>query len=30
VETPDAILVSHKNAVQDVKALQPLLPPELK
>jgi len=30
VETPDAILVCHKNAVQDVKALQPLLPTELK
>ena len=30
VETPDAILVCDKNSVQDVKALQPLLPPELK
>ena len=30
VETADAILVSHKNAVQDVKELQPLLPEELK
>jgi mannose-1-phosphate guanylyltransferase len=30
VETPDAILVCNKNSVQDVKALQPLLPVELK
>lgn len=30
VETPDAILVCHKDAVQHVKNLQPLLPPELK
>jgi mannose-1-phosphate guanylyltransferase len=30
VETPDAILVCAKASVQDVKALQPHLPPELK
>jgi mannose-1-phosphate guanylyltransferase len=30
VETPDAILVWNKSAVQDVKALQPLLPEALK
>ncbi len=30
VETPDAILVCAKNRVQEVKALQPYLPPELK
>jgi mannose-1-phosphate guanylyltransferase len=29
VETPDAILVCHRDAVQDVKKLQPLLPPEV-
>ncbi|MFM8364097.1 MAG: mannose-1-phosphate guanylyltransferase [Verrucomicrobiota bacterium] len=30
VETPDAILVCHRDAVQKVKDLQPLLPEELK
>ena len=30
VETPDAILVCDKTSVQDVKALQPLLPADLK
>jgi mannose-1-phosphate guanylyltransferase len=30
VETPDAILVCHKDAVQHVKNLQPLLPEDLK
>lgn len=30
VETPEAILVCHKSAVQDVKALQPMIPAELK
>jgi len=30
VETPDAILVCHRDAVQKVKELQPLLPEELK
>ncbi len=30
VETPDAILVCHKDAVQHVKSLQPLLPDELR
>lgn len=30
VETPDAILVCHKNSVQNVKNLQPNLPQELK
>jgi hypothetical protein len=30
VETPDAILVCDKESVQDVKALQPLLPEALK
>lgn len=30
VETPDAILVCRKDAVQEVKALQPLLPESLK
>jgi mannose-1-phosphate guanylyltransferase len=29
VETPDAILVCHRDAVQDVKKLQPLLPVEV-
>jgi mannose-1-phosphate guanylyltransferase len=30
VETPDAVLVCHKDAVQEVKSLQPLLPDSLK
>jgi len=30
VETPDAILVCHRDAVQNVKALQPLLPETLR
>jgi len=30
VETPDAILVCHRDAVQDIKKLQPLLPPEVR
>lgn len=29
VETADAILVCHKDAVQEIKKLQPLLPPEV-
>jgi len=29
VETPDAVLVCHRSAVQEVKKLLPLLPPEL-
>ena len=29
VETPDAILVCHKDSVQDIKKLQPLLPKDL-
>ncbi len=30
VETPDAILVCHRDAAQDIKKLQPLLPEELR
>ncbi len=30
VETPDAVLVCHRNAVQRIKNLQPLLPEELR
>lgn len=30
VETPDSVLVCHRDAVQDVKKLQPLLPDEVK
>jgi mannose-1-phosphate guanylyltransferase len=30
VETPDAVLVCHRNAVQRIKNLQPLLPDELR
>lgn len=30
VETPDAILVCHRDAVQDIKKLQPLLPESLR
>ncbi len=30
VETPDAVLVCHRNAVQRIKGLQPLLPDELR
>jgi mannose-1-phosphate guanylyltransferase len=30
VETPDAVLVCHRNAVQQIKKLQPQLPDELK
>ena len=29
VETPDAVLVCHRDAVQDIKKLQPLLPKEV-
>ena len=29
VETEDAVLVCHRNAVQDIKKLMPVLPPEL-
>jgi mannose-1-phosphate guanylyltransferase len=29
IETPDAVLVCHRDAVQDIKKLQPLLPPEV-
>ena len=30
VETADAVLVCHRDAVQDLKKLQPLLPEELR
>ncbi len=29
VETPDAVLVCHRDAVQDLKKLQPLLPKDV-
>jgi mannose-1-phosphate guanylyltransferase len=29
VETPDAVLVCHRDAVQDIKKLHPLLPKEV-
>jgi mannose-1-phosphate guanylyltransferase len=29
VETPDGVLVCHRDAVQDIKHLMPKLPPEL-
>jgi mannose-1-phosphate guanylyltransferase len=30
IETPDAVLVCHRDAVQDIKKLQPLLPPKVR
>ena len=30
IETPDAVLVCHRDAAQDIKKLQPLLPQEVR